>query len=79
MTNLTITSNNCQVSLEIDCDLTVTELSQLIIVTKEIIDNCTSQDLANISDRPLDSVMAMIECASYRPISIPDVILKLIK
>lgn len=79
MTNLTITSQNCQVSLELDCDLTVTELSQLIIIVRELLDNSTSQDLANISQKSFDAVMAMIEVSSYQSFSIPEAILKLIK
>ena len=79
MTNLTITSNNCQVSLELDCDLTVTELSQLTIVVREIIDNCTSEDLQKLSTRPTDAVLTMIDSAYSPGFHIPEAILKLIK
>jgi hypothetical protein len=79
MTNLTITSQNCQVSLDIDCELSVTELSQLILIFRELIDNCTSQDLENIAESANDAVMTMIESVSYKPFTIPDAILRLIK
>lgn len=79
MTNITFSSNNCQVSLDVDCELSITELSQLVLIVKELIDNCTSQDLENIAESVNDSVMAMIDSASYKPFTIPDAILRLIK
>jgi hypothetical protein len=79
MTNLTISSNNCQVSLELDCDLTVTELSQLIVILRELVDNATSEDLVKLSARPTDAVLTMIDSVYSPGFTIPEAILKLIK